>query len=47
MADRIVDYARLVMHKKRASPFQMAAMKEGLYYKGGVRAHSEQLHFTY
>ena len=38
MADRIVDYARLVMHKKRrVSPFQLAAAKENLYYLGGVR----------
>lgn len=37
MADRIVDYARLCMaNKKRISPFERAAAREGLYYRGGV-----------
>ncbi|THH26401.1 hypothetical protein EUX98_g7789 [Antrodiella citrinella] len=36
MADRIVDYARLVMHKtKRVSPFQLSAQREGMYFPGG------------
>ena len=37
MADRIVDYARVCMaNKKRISPFERAAAREGLYYRGGV-----------
>lgn len=38
MADRIVDFARLVMHQtKRVSPFQASAAREGIHYPGGVR----------
>ncbi|TCD60591.1 hypothetical protein EIP91_009836 [Steccherinum ochraceum] len=36
MADRIVDFARLVMHQtKRMSPFQASAAREGIHYPGG------------
>ena len=37
MADRIVDYARMCMHnQKRISPFERAAAREGMYFRGGV-----------
>ncbi|KAL6298247.1 protein serine/threonine phosphatase 2C [Sparassis latifolia] len=37
MAERIVDYARLCMsHKLRQSPFERAAAREGMYFRGGV-----------
>ena len=37
MAERIVDYARLCMlNKKRVSPFERAAAREGMYFRGGV-----------
>lgn len=37
MADRLVDYAQMCMvNKKRVSPFERAAAREGLFYRGGV-----------
>lgn len=37
MAERIVHYAQLCMHnKKRVSPFERAAAREGMYFRGGV-----------
>ena len=37
MAERIVDYARMCMHnRKRVSPFERAAAREGMYFRGGV-----------
>ena len=37
MAERIVAYATLCMHnKKRVSPFERAAAREGMYFRGGV-----------
>ncbi|KAI0709214.1 protein serine/threonine phosphatase 2C [Earliella scabrosa] len=37
MAERIVDYARMCMHNtKRVSPFERAAAREGMYFRGGV-----------
>ncbi|KAH9951240.1 protein serine/threonine phosphatase 2C [Amylocystis lapponica] len=36
IAERIVDYAQLCMsNKKRVSPFERAAAREGLHYRGG------------
>lgn len=36
IAERIVDYARLCMAKKtRVSPFERAAAREGMYFRGG------------
>ncbi|CAL1704761.1 unnamed protein product [Somion occarium] len=36
MADRLVDYAQMCMvNKKRVSPFERAAAREGLFYRGG------------
>ncbi|EPQ58128.1 hypothetical protein GLOTRDRAFT_72211 [Gloeophyllum trabeum ATCC 11539] len=36
MANRIVEYARLCMHnKQRVSPFERAAAREGMYFRGG------------
>ena len=37
MAERIVDYARMCMaNQKRVSPFERAAAREGMYFRGGV-----------
>lgn len=37
MADRIVHYAQKCMfNKQRQSPFERAAAREGLFYRGGV-----------
>ncbi|KAH9901361.1 protein serine/threonine phosphatase 2C [Cubamyces lactineus] len=37
MAERIVDYARMCMfNHKRVSPFERAAAREGMYFRGGV-----------
>lgn len=37
MAERIVEYARMCMHnRKRVSPFERAAAREGMYFRGGV-----------
>lgn len=37
MAERIVDYARICMaNTKRVSPFERAAAREGMYFRGGV-----------
>ena len=37
MAERIVDYARVCMRKKnRVSPFERAAAREGMWFRGGV-----------
>lgn len=37
VAERIVDYARMCMHNvKRVSPFERAAAREGMYFRGGV-----------
>jgi hypothetical protein len=37
IAERIVQYAQLCMHnKKRVSPFERAAAREGMYFRGGV-----------
>ena len=37
MAQRIVEYARMCMeNKKRVSPFERAAAREGMYFRGGV-----------
>ena len=39
IAERIVNYAQLCMkNKKRASPFERAAAREGMYFRGGVSA---------
>ncbi|KAI1795899.1 protein serine/threonine phosphatase 2C [Ganoderma leucocontextum] len=39
MAERIVDYARICMaNTKRVSPFERAAAREGMYFRGGVSA---------
>ncbi|EKM55438.1 uncharacterized protein PHACADRAFT_195471 [Phanerochaete carnosa HHB-10118-sp] len=36
MAERIISYATLCMHnKKRVSPFERAAAREGMYFRGG------------
>ncbi|OJT06146.1 Protein phosphatase PTC7 -like protein [Trametes pubescens] len=36
MAERIVEYARMCMHnRKRVSPFERAAAREGMYFRGG------------
>jgi len=36
IAERVVDYARLCMrNKKRVSPFERAAAREGMYFRGG------------
>ncbi|KAI0336514.1 protein serine/threonine phosphatase 2C [Cubamyces sp. BRFM 1775] len=36
MAERIVDYARMCMfNHKRVSPFERAAAREGMYFRGG------------
>ncbi|EJF65839.1 protein serine/threonine phosphatase 2C [Dichomitus squalens] len=36
MAERIVDYARICMaNTKRVSPFERAAAREGMYFRGG------------
>ncbi|KAI0748101.1 protein serine/threonine phosphatase 2C [Daedaleopsis nitida] len=36
IAERIVDYARMCMHNtKRVSPFERAAAREGMYFRGG------------
>lgn len=37
MAERIVQYATLCMNnKKRVSPFERAAAREGMFFRGGV-----------
>ncbi|KAM6500529.1 Protein phosphatase 2C (PP2C)-like domain containing protein [Amanita muscaria] len=36
MADRMVDFARQCMHSKRVSPFERAAAREGMFFRGGV-----------
>lgn len=37
IAERIVNYAQLCMkNKKRVSPFERAAAREGMYFRGGV-----------
>ena len=37
IAERIVDYARVCMMKKnRVSPFERAAAREGMWFRGGV-----------
>ena len=37
MAERLVDYARVCMsNTKRVSPFERAAAREGMYFRGGV-----------
>lgn len=37
MADRIVDYARQCMaNRRRVSPFEREAAREGMFFKGGV-----------
>ena len=37
IAERVVHYARVCMrNKKRVSPFEMAAAREGMYFRGGV-----------
>jgi len=36
ISERIVDYARLCMaNKKRTSPFERAAAREGMHFRGG------------
>ena len=41
MADRIIDYSRMCMHnQKRVSPFERAAAREGMYFRGGVSSGS-------
>jgi len=36
MADRIVQYARKCMvDRKRVSPFEKSAAREGMYFRGG------------
>lgn len=41
MAERIVEYARMCMHnRKRVSPFERAAAREGMYFRGGVSLKS-------
>lgn len=41
LAERIVDYAQACMsNRKRVSPFERAAAREGQYFRGGVsRVH--------
>lgn len=42
MAERIVDYARTCMSdRKRISPFERAAGREGMYFRGGVSAYTQ------
>ncbi|PCH38203.1 hypothetical protein WOLCODRAFT_130753 [Wolfiporia cocos MD-104 SS10] len=37
MAERLVDYARICMgNKTRVSPFERAAAREGMYFRGGL-----------
>lgn len=37
LAERIVDYAQACMYnRKRVSPFERAAAREGQYFRGGV-----------
>ena len=37
IAERLVEYAMACMKKKnRASPFERAAAREGMYFRGGV-----------
>ena len=46
MAERIVAYATLCMHnKKRVSPFERAAAREGMFFRGGV-SYSPQIKQT-
>lgn len=41
IAERLVEYAMACMKKKtRASPFERAAAREGMYFRGGVRIPS-------
>jgi len=35
MADRMVDFARQCMRSKRVSPFERAAAREGMFFRGG------------
>ncbi|KAK2466924.1 hypothetical protein APHAL10511_001182 [Amanita phalloides] len=35
MADRMVDFAQECMRSKRVSPFERAAAREGMYFRGG------------
>lgn len=38
IAERLVEYAMVCMQKKnRVSPFERAAAREGMYFRGGVR----------
>ena len=38
IAERLVEYGMACMKKKtRASPFERAAAREGMYFRGGVR----------
>lgn len=37
IAERIVNFAQMCMkNKKRVSPFERAAAREGMYFRGGV-----------
>lgn len=37
IAERVVNYAQLCMkNKKRVSPFERSAAREGMYFRGGV-----------
>lgn len=39
IAERVVQYAQLCMYnRKRVSPFERAAAREGMYFRGGVSA---------
>ncbi|KAG1782482.1 phosphatase 2C-like domain-containing protein [Suillus placidus] len=39
MANRLVEYARVCMReRKKMTPFSREALREGLYYRGGVRS---------
>lgn len=44
MAERIVSYACLCMkNRMRVSPFERAAAREGMYFRGGVSSFSNPL----
>ncbi|KAI0341673.1 protein serine/threonine phosphatase 2C [Trametopsis cervina] len=45
IAERIVNYAQLCMkNKKRVSPFERAAAREGMYFRGGVSTLMPTIH---
>ncbi|OBZ75856.1 Protein phosphatase PTC7 fig [Grifola frondosa] len=47
MADRIVEYARMCMaNRRRVSPFEVAAAREGQFFRGGVRLLISVSHYV-